>query len=125
MTPSPQKAAVEVPLDEIKPGMVLSKPVKDPDAGDELLPDKTKLSQENIEGLKNRDIFRVYVSEESYEDNQGSSEEIVGVDFSEEELEKLAEDVLEDYQKDEQEREEQRREFYKETLATSSTTRST
>lgn len=112
----PQETAVEVPLDEINPGMVLAEPVKDPDSADVLLPEETELTQENIEGLKRRDVFRVYVTEESYDENQEDSDEVEGVDFSEEELENLAEDVLEDHEEEEKEREERRREFYKETI---------
>ncbi len=116
MTPSKQKPAVEVRLDEINPGMVLAESVQDPDSGDVLLPNETELTQENIEGLKRREVFRVYVSEKSYDENQDSSGEIEGVEFSEDELERLAEDVLEDHQEAEKEREKQRREFYRETI---------
>lgn len=116
MTPPKQESAVEVPIDELASGMILAEPARDPDSNDVLLPDGTELTTDNIESLKNRDVYRVYVTESSHEKHGTDSDEVGDIDFTEEELEQLAEDVLEDHEREQQEKEEERREFYQETI---------
>lgn len=115
MTPSKQESAVEVSIDELTSGMVLAEPARDPDSNDVLLPGETELSGSNIQSLKNRDVYRVYVTEFSHEQHYSESDEVGDIDFTEEELEQLAEDVLEDHEQEQQEKEE-RRAFYQETI---------
>ncbi|MFB6346352.1 MAG: HD-GYP domain-containing protein, partial [bacterium] len=110
-----QQTAQEISLEDASAGMILASPVKDPKKDESLLPEGTKLTQERIEALKRRDIYVLDVTEESYEEVTTSTE-TSGIDFNEEELERLAEDVLEEHEEEEQQREEERRDFYQETI---------
>lgn len=110
-----QKEAEEVSLEEASPGMILAAPAKDPEKNESLLPEGTKLTQERIEALKRRDVFVLNVTRESYQEVEAEGEGS-GIDFSDEELEQLAEDVLEDHQEEKQELEEERREFYQDAI---------
>lgn len=116
MSLSKKESIVEVSIEDATPGMVLAEPAKDPDSHDSLLPEGTELTEDKIEALERRDVYILYVDEESYEEIDEADQDTEGVDYSEGELEELATDVLEDHREEEQKKEEERREFYQQTI---------
>lgn len=107
---------MEVSLQKLQAGMVLAEPARDPDSHDVLLPEGTELTKDKIGALKQRGVYVVQVQEESFESIRESDDELEGVDFSEDELEELAEEVLEDHREEEKKKEQERKEFYQQTI---------
>lgn len=114
MSQSTEQSHQSVPIEELMPGMVLGEPVDAPDSDEVLLEAGAELTENEIRSLKKREIYSVRVREESYREARRASdgETLEGVEFSQEELEKLAEDVLEEEQEEREEEEKERKQFY-------------
>jgi HD-GYP domain-containing protein (c-di-GMP phosphodiesterase class II) len=115
MSQSTDQTHRSVSIENLLPGMVIRETVEDPSSGDTLLEAGTELTETEIRSLKSRDIYSLNVDPASYKEAKREHEANGGgavVEFSEEELESLAEDVLEDESEERRKEEEERQEFY-------------
>jgi len=114
MSQSTEKQAKSVSIDQLRPGMVLAKPVRASDSDETLLEAGVELAESEIRSLKRREIYSVHVEPASFRQatEESDSESSDLIEFSEEELEELAQDVLDDEKEERKQREQQRKEFY-------------
>lgn len=114
MAPSKEKTYRSVSVEDLLPGMVVDQEITTGSGDDTLLEEGVELGETEIRRLKKRNIYSVRIKPDSFDRARDShqGEQLDGIEFSEEELDELTEQVLAEEKQQRREREQQRRQFY-------------